>query len=91
MKINALSAITNSESSFRLKWEVANAIGMNQSNYSKIEKGDQEPNLQQLKGICEYLHLDANYLLSINGDNLSCKDALLLSEIKCLIEKYGKK
>ena len=71
--------------------DVANAIGMNQSNYSKIEKGDQEPNLQQLKGICEYLHLDANYLLGINGDNLSRKDALLLSEIKCLIEKYGKK
>jgi transcriptional regulator with XRE-family HTH domain len=71
--------------------DVANAIGMNQSNYSKIEKGDQEPNLQQLKGICETLHIDANYLLNISDDNLSRKDALLLSEIKCLIEKYGKK
>lgn len=71
--------------------DVANAIGMNQSNYSKIEKGDQEPNLQQLKGICEYLHLDANYLLNINGDNLSRNDILLLAEIKTLIEKYSKK
>lgn len=71
--------------------DVANAIGMNQSNYSKIEKGDQEPNLQQLKGICEYLHLDANYLLNINGDNLSRNDILLLTDIKTLIEKYSKK
>jgi transcriptional regulator with XRE-family HTH domain len=71
--------------------DVANAIGMNQSNYSKIEKGDQEPSLQQLKGICEYLHLDANYLLNINGDNLSRKDILLLTDIKTLIEKYSKK
>ena len=71
--------------------DVANAIGMNQSNYSKIEKGDQEPNLQQLKGICEYLHLDANYLLNINGDNLSRNDILLLAEIKTLIEKYSKR
>ena len=35
--------------------EVAIQIPMNQSNYSKIERGLQQPSLDQLKRICEIL------------------------------------
>ena len=43
--------------------DMARLIPMNQSNYSKIERGIQEPNLEQLKRICEILQLDPRYLL----------------------------
>ncbi len=32
--------------------EIAKLIPMNQSNYSKIERDIQEPNLEQLRRIC---------------------------------------
>jgi transcriptional regulator with XRE-family HTH domain len=72
--------------------DVAAQIGMNQSNYSKIEQGKQEPNLQQLKSICEILHIDPNYLLNINGDDfVDRRDRMLLLEVKNLISKYSEK
>lgn len=46
--------------------EVAELIPMNQSNYSKIERNIQEPNLFQLKRIVEILHLDVVELLELN-------------------------
>lgn len=44
---------------------VADLIPMNQSSYSKIERGIQEPNMAQLKRICEILRLDPRYLLNL--------------------------
>lgn len=71
--------------------EIAKQIPMNQSNYSKIEKDGQEPSLEQLKRICEILHLDPNYLLSIDEyEGISGKDVELLKDIKTIIKKYAK-
>lgn len=71
--------------------EIAKQIPMNQSNYSKIENDGQEPNLEQLKRICEILHIDSNYLLSIDEyEGISGKDIELLKEIKTIIKKYAK-
>lgn len=71
--------------------EVAARIPMNQSNYSKIERNQQEPDLTQLKRICEILSLDANALLGLSEPPISADDRQLLCEIKQLIGKYGKK
>jgi transcriptional regulator with XRE-family HTH domain len=45
---------------------VAKAIPMNQSNYSKIERGVQEPNLKQLVALCNILSASADELLGLN-------------------------
>lgn len=69
--------------------EIAKLIPMNQSNYSKIERGVQEPNLLQLKRICEILNLDPAYLLDLKKTPaIKSKDAELLADIKELIKKY---
>ncbi len=69
--------------------EVAKLIPMNQSNYSKIERGLQEPNLEQLRRICQILNLDPRYLLELeNIENISNSDASILSDIKNLLRKY---
>lgn len=71
--------------------EVAQQIPMNQSNYSKIEKDTQEPSLEQLKRICEILHIDSNFLLSLDEyEDISGKDIELLKDIKTVIKKYTK-
>ena len=46
--------------------KVADLIPMNQSSYSKIERGIQEPNIVQLKRICEILKIDPRYLLNLD-------------------------
>ncbi len=46
--------------------DMAKLIPMNQSNYSKIERNFQEPNMYQLKRIAEILNIDLNSLLDIN-------------------------
>ena len=46
--------------------QVASMIPMNQSNYSKIERGVQEPNMYQLKRIVEILRVDIYDLLELN-------------------------
>ncbi|MBP3592670.1 MAG: helix-turn-helix transcriptional regulator [Clostridia bacterium] len=45
--------------------EVARCIPMNQSSYSKIERDIQEPNLEQLRKICQILKLNPSYLLAL--------------------------
>lgn len=45
--------------------QIAQQIPMNQSNYSKIERNLQEPNMYQLKRIVEILHLDVYDLLDL--------------------------
>jgi len=71
--------------------DMANLIPMNQSNYSKIERNLQEPNMEQLKRICIILRLDPRQLLDIDGvDYVDRNDVKLLADIKALIKKYSK-
>ena len=50
-----------------LQTDMARLIPMNQSNHSKIERGIQEPSIEQLRRICQILKLDPRYLLDIGG------------------------
>ena len=69
--------------------EVAHLIPMNQSNYSKIERDIQEPNLEQLKRICLILNLDPRYLLDLGGVEFPTpRDIELLHQIKNIINEY---
>ena len=69
--------------------EVASAIPMNQSNYSKIERDMQEPNLTQLREICRLLRLDPRELLDL-GDMFTEKNesATLLDELLEVIKRH---
>ena len=70
--------------------DMANLIPMNQSNYSKIERDVQEPNLEQLRRICQILNLDPRYLLNL-GDysSLTESDMNILRDIKAFLKKHG--
>ena len=69
--------------------DMASLIPMNQSNYSKIERGIQEPNLEQLKRICEILELDPRYLLDLDEyEFVSSKDMKLLKDAKEFINEH---
>ena len=69
--------------------DMANLIPMNQSNYSKIERDVQEPNLEQLRRICQILNLDPRYLLNL-GDfsSITQDDMKLLKDIKTFIKEH---
>ena len=69
--------------------DMANLIPMNQSNYSKIERDVQEPNLEQLRRICQILNLDPRYLLNL-GDlaSITEEDMALLKDAKRLIREH---
>ena len=68
--------------------DLAQLIPMNQSNYSKIERGMQEPSLEQLRRICQILKLDPRYLLDLEPiETLSSKDAKLLQAAKEFLKK----
>ena len=69
--------------------DMANLIPMNQSNYSKIERDLQEPNLEQLRRICQILNLDPRYLLNL-GDfsSITEVDMKLLTDIKAFIKEH---
>lgn len=69
-----------------LQTDMAKLIPMNQSNYSKIERGIQEPSIEQLRRICQILKLDPRYLLDIREvDIIDPSDVKLLSDIKKFI------
>ncbi|MBP3555237.1 MAG: helix-turn-helix transcriptional regulator [Clostridia bacterium] len=69
--------------------DMAKLIPMNQSNYSKIERNIQEPNMEQLRRICQILKLDPRYLLDLGEFELiSVDDMKLLADVKELIQKY---
>ena len=75
-----------------LQSDMARLIPMNQSNYSKIERGVQEPNIEQLRRICQILKLDPRYLLDLEIFEMITEDDIkLLSNIKKFIRKEGKK
>lgn len=69
--------------------DMARLIPMNQSNYSKIERNLQEPNIEQLKRICQILNLDPRYLLELDEfEFISAEDKKLLDDIKCFIKQH---
>lgn len=73
--------------------QMAEMIPMNQSNYSKIERNMQEPNLHQLKRIAEILNLDLNNLLEIEHSSeytpkLQLDDIQFAQEVKEIYKKY---
>lgn len=70
--------------------DMANLIPMNQSNYSKIERNVQEPNIDQLRRICQILNLDPRYLLNL-GDytSITPSDIKLLNDIKAFIAEHN--
>ena len=69
--------------------DMASLIPMNQSNYSKIERNIQEPNLEQLRRICQILSIDPRYLLNL-GDisSITEDDFALLKDIKRFIKEH---
>ena len=69
--------------------DMAERIPMNQSNYSKIERDLQEPNLLQLKRIIEILNLDVHELLGLQASREN-PDLRFAKEIKTLYRKYYK-
>lgn len=70
--------------------DMAKLIPMNQSNYSKIERDLQEPNMEQLRRICQILKLDPKYLLNIDEyEFLSPEDIKLLADIKEFIRLHS--
>ena len=72
-----------------LQSDMGRLIPMNQSNYSKIERGLQEPNLEQLKRICQILHLDPGYLLGLEvNETLNNVEIQMLNDVKDFIKKY---
>ena len=69
--------------------DMANLIPMNQSNYSKIERDIQEPNLDQLRRICQILNLDPRYLLNLGSfATLTENDMRLLKDIKQFLKEH---
>ncbi len=69
--------------------DMAKLIPMNQSNYSKIERGVQEPNMEQLRRICQILKLDPRYLLELGElESISVADMKLLNDTKAFIRNH---
>lgn len=67
--------------------EVADRIAMNQSNYSKLERDLQQPNLEQLRKICDYLDISSDVLLETKYAYAT--DKRLISELSEVIQKYN--
>ena len=91
MNINIGEKIRNTREDMDLsQYDMAKLIPMNQSNYSKIERGVQEPNMDQLRRICQILNLDPRYLLGLEEfEFISVKDMELLRDTRALIDKYS--
>ena len=71
--------------------EVSNLIPINQSSYSKIERDIQEPNLEQLRRICQILKLDPSYLLGLDKFESANNDDLLFArEVKKIYQRIYK-
>lgn len=44
---------------------IANLIGTNQSNYSKIERKERKLTIEQLITICQFYHVSADWILGL--------------------------
>lgn len=73
---------------------IADLLGIQRSNYSRIENGHQNLNQSQIKLLCEFLNVSADYLLGIKVKNkrvISNKDEhdiqKKLKEIQDIISK----
>lgn len=64
--------------------DMANLIPMNQSNYSKIERGIQDPSIFQLKRIAEILSIDLNELFELKCASNYTEDLIFARKIKKL-------
>ena len=74
------------------QYDMSRLIPMNQSNYSKIERDVQEPNLEQLRRICIILKLDPRYLLNLGDfEMISESDIRLLADAKAFIKSHSAK
>ena len=74
------------------QYDMSRLIPMNQSNYSKIERDVQEPNLEQLRRICIILKLDPRYLLNLGDfEMISESDIRLLADAKAFIKSHNTK
>ena len=72
-----------------LQSDMAKLIPMNQSNYSKIERGIQEPSMEQLRRICQILELGPRYLLGLDKyEQISAQDIKLLEDVKEFIKAH---
>lgn len=72
-----------------LQADMAKLIPMNQSNYSKIERSLQEPNMEQLRRICQILKLDPRYLLELSEfEAITSEDMKLLKDTKRFIREH---
>lgn len=76
-----------------LQRDMAALIPMNQSNYSKIERNFQEPDMHQLKRIAEILDLDLNVLFDLKRNEPKIPpaneaDIQFAEEIKKIYKKY---
>lgn len=75
-----------------LQSDMAKLIPMNQSNYSKIERSLQEPNMEQLRRICQILKLDPRYLLELGDfEAITSEDIKLLEDTKRFIREHSTK
>ena len=80
--------IRNAREDLDLSQEVVSSQSpMNQSSYSKIERDLQEPNLDQLRRICQILNLSPAYLLSLEETQRTAEDMRFLSGVKKLYEE----
>ena len=71
--------------------DVSRLIPMNQSSYSKIERDIQEPNLEQLRRICQILKLDPSYLLALDAyEDTTLLDIKFAKEIKASYKRIYK-
>lgn len=73
-----------------LQSDMAKLIPMNQSNYSKIERGIQEPSMEQLRRICQILKLDPRYLLELDEfEFITAQDMKLLADTKKFLKEHS--
>lgn len=62
---------------------ISELLGIQRSNYSRIENGHQNLNQDQIRILCEFLEVSADYLLGININDkrvISSKDELEINK-----------
>lgn len=66
--------------------QVADFLGLQRSNYSKIENDHQNMNHKQLRLFCEFCDISADYLLGITSSNKKTFSINSLKEIEERLE-----